>query len=357
MKQSKRVRGLVVAVAAVGLTVSGCAGGQTAEEAATELEKTMNAVSYDCNQPDASTTTEVSVAAVPIVSNSAIYAGIDNGSFEKHGLSVTVTPVNAVAASIAAVQGGSTDFAFAGMAAALQAIDQGIPLTVVAPFAGIAPGYWDKMQAGEPGYTREVTALLVAPDSGIDDPGDLNGKTVAVNDVKGQTEITARYVIKAHGGDPDTVNFTMLSFADAINALMAGQVDAAMSLDPQMAPAEAAGYKIISWPGVETLHEGPTSAIVSSHDYVVNNAETVARFECAIREATEFANENPDEIRRITAREQGVDPASLAKATVPYFYQSIDLEGLKRHMAIFEEVGAISPGIDIASVVIPQAID
>ena len=331
--------------------------GFTSPQSISAINKAMSTSDYSCDEPNADTVTDVSVAALPLLSNGAIYAGIDEGFFEKHGLKLLVSPVSSPSALIAAVQGGTTDFAFTGTIGAFQAIDQGIPLTIVAPFAGIAPGYWDKMQAGEEGYEREVTALMVAPDSGIEDPGDLDGKVVAVMDAKGQGELATRNVIDLHGGDPDSVQYVVMGFADATNALMAGQVDAAFTTEPAMVPAEEAGYEIISWPTLETFHEGPTSAMISSNDFVLNNPDVVARFNCAITESTAFANENHDVIREVTAREQGVDPASLANAVVPYFYQTVDLEGFQRFLDVLESHGFVTSEIDLNEYIISAALN
>ncbi|MGC0239448.1 ABC transporter substrate-binding protein [Arthrobacter sp. SD76] len=358
MKKSVRiVTGLGLSVAAAA-ALAGCSSSSSGtEETQTEVQAVMSGVNYSCDAPKADTMTDITIAAVPIVSNGALYAGVDRGFFAKHGLNAKLSSVNGLPASIAAVQGGSVNFAFTGTIATFQAIDQGIPLTIVAPFAGIAPKYWEKMQAGEEGYTREVTAILVSPTSGIEDPGDLNGKTVAIADPKGQGELTVRHVINANGGDADTVKFTTMSYADAANALMAGQVDAAYSTEPAMTPAEKAGYKIISWPAVETFHEGPTSAMVASSDYVLKNPEVVARFNCAIQETTAFGRENPDVVRATAAREQKVDPATLAKAVVPYYYSKVDMAGLERFYKIEKEEGFISSDIDLNAVVVPQALN
>lgn len=337
------------------LSLAACGG--SAPSTASDIRSVMSATEYNCDAPDNSTTTDVSITMLPIVSTAAIYAGIDQGFFEKNGLNVEISTVASAPAATAAVQGGTANFAFSATVADFQAIDQGIPLTIVAPFAGISPGYWDKMQAGEEGYTTEITALLVGPNSTVDNPGQLDGKTIAVGDAKGQAELTTRYVIKEHGGDPDSVKFVVMSFADAANALMAGQVDAAYSVNPIMAPALAQGAKVISWAGVETFHEGPTSAIVASNQWVMDNPETVARFNCALQESAEYANDNHDAVRAAAAKAQGVDPATLANATVPYFFSSIDMEGLQRFLDISKSMGFVKGDFDIADYVIPQAVN
>lgn len=329
----------------------------TANAAETEVQRVMGAVKYKCGSPNTDTTANLSVAALPIVSNGAMFAAYNQGIFKKHGLEVQFKTLSALPATISAVQGGAVDIAFTGTLATFQAIDRGIPLTIVAPFAGIAPGYWKKMQAGEQGYTREITALLVAPDSGIKNPGDLTGKTVAVGDAKGQAELTTRYVIKKHGGDPDSVKYVVMGYADAVNALMAGQIDAAYSAEPAMVRAEQAGYKVISWPGVETFEEGPTSAFVAASQYVLDNPEIVARFNCAIREATALGRANPDLVRKTTAEQQKVDPATLAKAVVPYYFSTVDMKGLEKFYNLEKEAGFISSDIDLNAVVIPQAVN
>lgn len=357
MNKTVRATAALMATAGV-MALAACSSpSPTTQEAQTEVQKVMGSVEYDCANPNTDTVTDVSVAALPIVSNGALFAADDAGLFEKHGINVEFQTLSALPATISAVQGGAVDFAFTGTLATFQAIDQGIPLTIVSPFAGIAPGYWDKMQAGEEGYEREITALLVAPDSGIEDPGDLDGKTVAVGDAKGQAELTTRHVIAEHGGDPDSVKYVVMGYADAINALMAGQVDAAYSAEPAMTAAEEAGYEIISWPGVETFHEGPTSAFVASSDFVMKNPEIVARFNCAIREATALGREDPDLVRETTAREQGVDPATLANAVVPYYFTTVDMAGLERFYQLEKDAGFITSDIDLEAVVIPQAVN
>ncbi|HEV7247267.1 MAG TPA: ABC transporter substrate-binding protein [Shinella sp.] len=353
---AKLTRSLVIALTGYAFFSLPLATGVWAQQAMTDAQAAMAAVDYSCARPDAGSTTKISVAALPIVSNAAMFAAADLGIFAKHGLSVEFTMLGSLPPTISAVQGGAVDFAFTGTFNVFQAAERGIDLVFVAPFAGMAPGYWDKMQAGEAGYTREITAILVAEGSGIDNPGDLEGKVLALPDRKGQFDLTARAVIRKHGGDPEKVKYVVMNYTDSINALMAGQVDAALSIDPQIRTAEAAGYKIISWPGVEALKEGPTSAIVSTGAFIANNPETVARMNCVIREAAALALSDPDLLRKTTAERQKVDPSTLANSVVPYFYSSIDIAGLQRFYEIQTEEGFVTGSLAINKLVIPQAL-
>lgn len=322
------------------LSVSACSSGAPA------AEDGPSAAAYHCNQPNADTMTTVSLSMLPILSTGALYAGVDQGYFAENGLELQIEDVSTMPAAIAAVQGGATDFAFAGTFPLMQALQSGVPVSIVAPYAGIAPGYFDKMQANEPGYTTEVTALLTMADSGLDSPADLDDKTVAVSDVQGQSELTTRYVIDEDGGDSESVTFTVMSAPDAYNALLAGQVDAAASAVPFILNADSDGAQIISWPGVETLHEGPTSTIVAANDFSAANPEVVARFNCAVRSSTAYANEHPEAVRAALAAAQGVDVATYESAVVPYFYSEIDLEGVERFEQLMLDYGFLTGKVD-----------
>lgn len=312
--------------------------------------------SYNCAKPDNSSTETVTIAAQPIVSNGAIYAGIDQGFYKKHGLDLQVQPVANPAAAIASVQGGTSNFGFATTVSFLQSVDNGVPVSIVAPFAGIAPKYYENMKNGVAGYTTEITALVARPGSGINKPADLTGKTVAVADAQGQSELTTRYVIKQDGADPEAVKYTLMSFPDSLNAFKAGQVDAIFTVDPFLKQATEAGGKIISWPGVETFHEGPTSAMISSNQFISEHPETVTRFNCAMREAADYANKNHDVIRNVVAKQQNVAPSKLAAAVVPYFYPSTDIDGLKRFKDIMAGQGFLKTDINVESIVVPVAL-
>ena len=340
--------GLALGLSGV-FALTGCGSPEPAASAAP--------VDYDCANPSpVDQPIPVTFAANAIVSNGAVYAGLKEGFFKEHGLDIEIQPVANVAAAISSVQGGTTDFGFATSVSLFQAIDSGVPISVVAPFAGIAPNYYENMKNGVKGYTTEVTALVAAPGSGIKSPADLAGRTVAVADARGQSELTTRFVIDEAGADADSANYTVMAFPDSLNAFKAGQVDAIFTVDPFLSQALDAGGEIISWPGVETFHEGPTSAIISSNKFIESDAETVARFTCAIQESNEFANENPDAVREATAEAQGVKPATLAKATVPYFYSTADLAGFERFTGIMHEFGFVTNDVDVQSVVLPRAL-
>ena len=330
MRSPLKATALLAASAVSALALAAC-GGSTEEPVTVSSD-------YDCSQPDNANPTSITVVGMPILSNGALYVGVDQGLFEKHGLDAQISMVPSPPAAASAVVGGSADFAFGTTMGLLQAVEQGQDLRGVAPFAGIEPGFYDKMQAGEAGYETGINALLVQDGSGIESPRELEGKTVAVADAA-LSELLTKARIKMDGGDPDKVKFVVMTGPDAYNAVIAGKVDAAQSFQPIIQGFEAKGLRNLSWLEVEVLHDGPTSLLISTSAFVRENQDVVARFNCAIREAATYSNAHQDEVRAVTAREQKVDPATLESALVPYFYTEIDTAGVERIEDLMVDLG------------------
>lgn len=352
MKAISRCRAGVAVAVAVGLmsVLVGCGSSGSSSRGSATAE-----VAYDCEAPNKDTTTSVTVSMLDVLSTGALYLGDDKGFFKKNGLDVTVKTIATMPAAIAAVQGDASDFAFAGTFPLMQALQGGVGVKIVAPYAGIAPGYYEKMEAGEEGYTTEVSALVTMKDSGLNRPKDLDGKTVAVSDVKGFSELTIRTVIDQDGGDSSSVKFTVLPAPDAYNALLAGKVDAAASAVPFVLSANDDGAQVISWSGVQALHEGPTSVLVAADKYIQSNPETVARFACAVKESTAYATGHPDEVRAAYANRAGIDPATVASAVVPYFYDKVDVAGIERFQELMMKYKFLDRPVDLHSAVDPIA--
>lgn len=321
MRSSIKTAALLAVSAVSALSLAACGG--------TSDQPVKVASGYDCSKPDASNPKNVTIVGMPILSNGALYVGVDEGFFKKHGLNAEISMVPSPPAAASAVVGGSADFAFGTTMGLLQAVEQGQNLRGVAPFAGIEPGFYDKMKAGEPGYETGINALLVQDDSDLKSPRQLEGKTVAVADAA-LSELLTKARIKMDGGDPSKVKFVVMTGPDAYNAVIAGKVDAAQSFQPIIQGFEQKGLRNLSWLEVEVLHDGPTSLLIASSDFVRKNQDLVARFNCAIEEAAAYSNEHPDEVRAVTAREQKIDPVTLEHALVPYFYTEIDTEGVER---------------------------
>lgn len=283
----------------------------------------------DCNKKP-TTRKSIRMSVLPILSNAAYYLGVDKGFFYKQGLDPVFQQVPSPAAALASLQGGNTDFGFSTVVTLFTARDAGVPVKFVAPAAGIRPKAYEKFLQKVPGFTTDTTAVLVMPSSGITRPRDLAGKTVAVVARNDQSEITIAQTVKADGGDPSSIKWVPFSIADGINALVAGKVDAAFGVDPLNDKAVSQGAKVLAYPGLVAFKEGTTSGWAATDSYVAANKETVARFQCAIRESNQYANDHPIEVKAKSAELTKTPFENLKMSVVPRYYSTVSLADLSR---------------------------
>jgi NitT/TauT family transport system substrate-binding protein len=99
----------------------------------------------------------------------ALYYAMQQGWFQQAGLELSVLPANG-AAAMPAVIGGAVQIAYANVYSLVIAYKKGIPITLVAPGVSYvsATAFWQ---------------LLVAGDSPIHTPKDLQGKIIAVSEL------------------------------------------------------------------------------------------------------------------------------------------------------------------------------
>jgi NitT/TauT family transport system substrate-binding protein len=329
--------------------VAGCGSGSSDNEVRASS-------GYDCSQPNSDTMTDVKLAGMPILSNSAIFAAIDAGIFQKNGLKPTVEMVASGPAAIAGLMGGSVDFAFAPTVNLVQAVDQGQPLRGVAPFAGVEPGFSDKMAAGRKGYESGINALLVQGNSGLGSAKDLEGKTVAITDAAFSKVLVSTW-IRAHGGDPAKVRFVILAPPDAYAALKAGRVDAAHGVEPYIQGFEQAGIKNLGWLEVENFKQGaPMTFMVAKVGYINAHPDTVARFNCAISGAAEYGNQHPAELRAATAKQQKVAPSAFDGQLVPWFFPKLDKPGVDAVQEAMVQTGLLKNPLPLQDFLAPAVV-
>ena len=241
-------------------------------------------------------TVNIEIGVVPVVDVASIYLGVQEGFFEEQGLNVNINIGTSGAAVIPSVVSGQYTFGFSNMVSLLQANDQGLPVTI------IAPGSASTATEG-----ADVTMIEVAPDSGIERARDLEGKKVTVNALNGLAQMLASIAITEDGGDPSKVTWVELPFPDELPALRSGQVDAMVGSEPFGSAAIAEGFEVISTPYLAMSDEPiVTSAYYTSDAQLEANPELFERISAAISKSLEYAGDNPDAVRGIVPEFSGL---------------------------------------------------
>ncbi|KWX65916.1 ABC transporter substrate-binding protein [Mycobacterium sp. NAZ190054] len=305
--------GGVLASAAVVLTACG-GGGGGAEPATTE-----------------DGLTKVNVGTIPAILSAPLFVGIEEGIFEKHGLDVQVNFADGGAAVIPSVLSGENQFGYSNTVSQLAAIDQGLPLRLVQPA-------W----APHSDPNDDDHGVLVLPDSGINEPKDLEGANIAVNTLQNIGEIHIRRVFDNKGLNDETLTWTQLPFSDMGEALERGDVDAIWVSEPHRTPGLNKGWKQIIGPGAESFPDQVSGYYSTSQSFAEANPETVASFRDAMREVNAFAEENPDRVGQVAVAEMGIDAGIIDQVNFPKFPTEDDGQALRDYGAAVVEYGIIN---------------
>jgi NitT/TauT family transport system substrate-binding protein len=281
----------------------------------------------------AQATTPVTVQAgfIPVIDVAALYLGDEMGFWKKHGIELKVNMGATGAALVPSVMSGEYNFAFSALVPLLQARDKGLPVRIIA--AGSS-------STGKVG--ADVTMIHAGPKSGIKSAKDLEGKTVSVNARNGLLELLGKIAVKADGGDPSKVKFVELGFAESVAALQAGKTDAMVGAEPFGTAAISAGFPAISSPysamsGKSML----TSAYFTFEDQLKKNPQLFQNIRAAINESLDYANKNPDAVRRQLPKFTKLNPEMAAKLILPNYLTAVPRESVEIFSKYAREFGMI----------------
>jgi NitT/TauT family transport system substrate-binding protein len=250
-------------------------------------------------------TVAVRVAYEPLNTLTAFYAAIDIGLFQRAGLSVERQSMGSGPAMAAAIVSGALDFGVVNVLSLAQAHEKNVPLIYVAPsslYASASP----------------ADALLVPNGSPIAGGRDLNGKTIAVNVLKGLAYLGTRAWIDKNGGDSATARFTEMPFDAMPAALSSHLVDAAFVAEPSLQRAKA-DARVLSYAYDALAPVFLISSWVGSTPWVAGHLDVARRFNDALLQAELWADHNPERAMEISARVLKVDAATLRSLShAPY---------------------------------------
>jgi NitT/TauT family transport system substrate-binding protein len=217
---------------------------------------------------------------------STAFVAANEGLFKKHGLDVELKLVPTSATTPAALMADSLQVATQTAPNTMQAIEQGLDLVVIAG-GGI--------------YAKDVAdvAVLVRPDSPIKTAKDFEGKRVATAGLNGFLHVLFRKWMADNGGDYRKVNFTEAAFAQQIDVLRAGQVDAILAVQPFLSRGlETNVGRVVAYYIADLEGETLAGWFVATRAWTKKKPEEVAAFRAAMKEATDMMQNDPDIVRK-----------------------------------------------------------
>jgi len=255
---------------------------------------------------------------------SAVWVAKDLKIFDKHGLDVEVIMITGSARSVAALLGGSTQFATG---------------SATGPLAAAAKGSDIKILAAS--YNKFPYAFVVKPE--IRTAKELRGKKVNILNFGGSNDLALQLALREWGIKPAEV--TVIIGGDAptrLGSLMAGRTDATILSPPHLTKAVQAGYRVLADMG-EMSANFTQSSLYVKESYVRENRDRVRRFLRAYSEAVHVIKTDRERTSRVFARRMRIDEPDVLKTTYDYFAPRfsfpprVDLTGVRDTLRFYAE--------------------
>ncbi|NEK58255.1 ABC transporter substrate-binding protein [Geodermatophilus sabuli] len=207
----------------------------------------------------------------------SIFSAVEQGYCEEEGVEVTIMPGGPGVEGEQLVANGQADFVLGGLPDTAVAVQEGLPLVAVAARD-----------------TLTEFGLVTSPDSGIEEPADLEGKSVALSQFATPTTLFGPF-LSVNDVPADSVQVQTVAGPAVTSALLSGQVDAAgggastlLGVRDEMPDA---GFLAYSDLGLDVLGAG----LVTRQDLVEEDPDLVdAVVDCFVR-GLEFTVENPED--------------------------------------------------------------
>lgn len=284
----------------------------------------------------------VRVAALPIAETGALWAAMEEGIFEDHGIEVEVVPAQGGAQAIPALLSGDIQFAIGQPFGPFRADLQNLGVVIIGDYA-------DSLEDG-----KDVNAVVSLADSGITDPADLAGKRVAVNSLGAAGDVTIMKAVEDAGGDPTTIEFVEVAFPDAQAQLEAGNIDAAWVPDPFMSNVVNDGGNIVVHPYQATIPGLSVLTTITTQELMDSDPELVADFAAAMTEALDWAADNEDAVRAAISTNMEIPEEAAAGITLPTFTSELQVSDLEELAGLAVEFGVLDAEPDFDRLVQQQ---
>jgi NitT/TauT family transport system substrate-binding protein len=259
------------------------------------------------------------------------------GYFAKEGLTIDIVAIKSATDAVPQFKSNQLAFAFGNWTSFIEAQAQkAVDLRMVS----------DGLQARE-----GLTALVAMPDSGIKTPKDLPGKSIGVNALKSNVELTTRAVLEANDVNPNSVQFKVIPTANALNALQTKQIDVMSLQQPNLATAkQKLGVVVVADRATGPVADFPISGYVTSAQFAKDNPKTVAAFQRAM---TKGASDVAD--RRVfeetLLQYAGIDKDIVKTISVGVFPTSVDNTRLQRVADLMLTYGILKEKFDISPMI------
>ncbi len=297
---------------------------------------------------------KVTVSWLPIMQTFGYYVALEEKLFEKAGLEIDSVRFQAPNQIIDSLVSGRADAGAPGAAA-------GIAVLAEVQFPGTFKVFG--LQGGGIKVNRINDGLIVANNSPIKSFADLKGKSLG--HLPGiQWRTMSRYVIRKAGLDPDKdVRLNELAVGLQVQAVVAGTIDATLSLEPVGSIAVAMGEakRALTNPMASAVSDPFYSGVsLLTTKFIKERPAVAKRFVEALDEGTRLAETDYAKYRTILPKYTAVKPDQVEIVAQPYLrawkdLNDTDLASYQAFVNVFRSEDVLKKDFDIRPFILKPA--
>lgn len=294
---------------------------------------------------------KVKLSWLPIMQTTALYVAVQDRLFERAGLDVELVQFQNPNQIIDSLIANQSDAGAPGAAA-------GITMLAEARYPGTFKVFG--LQGGGVKVSRVNDALIVKKGSTIKSFKDLGGKSLG--HLPGiQWRTISRHMIRASGLNPDKdVRLQEMAVGLQVQSVVAGSVDATLSLEPVGSIALASGEATLAMvnPCAQVIADPFYSGVsVLTTKFLKERPQVARKLVQVLDQATRVANTEFDRVRPYFAKYTAMKGDNVRIIAQPYLrawneLSDVDVKSYQALIDVFHKEGVLKERMDVKTVLL-----
>lgn len=295
-------------------------------------------------EPEDGEITPLKVTTLGLCNEVQLYWALSQGYFENHGLDVEPAQVLGGAASISALVSDEVDIAYTNIITGMLSFAEGVPLVFVG----------NSVNTATPPLPEASGMWVRAEDQELQEPTDLEGRTVVTNELGGFLQAVASAWIDRNGGDFTAVDWVALPIPDMVPSLLEGRVDAVHMTSQAVAHAvEDGSIRSIGDPQQGIGGEVVFAGYSTTRSNLEDNPAAFESFFAALQEAQEDIDqpETMEELSQVMHEVCDQDPELIAEGPHLKYVAELNMDVMRFTMETLLDIGSLRSEIDVNELV------
>jgi ABC-type nitrate/sulfonate/bicarbonate transport system substrate-binding protein len=277
----------------------------------------------------------ITVGYFPLVHTATAVHAFEEDLFAEQNLDVTLEQTSGGAQAIPSLIAGEYDITYGNYTSALLAAQQGLPIRII---AGNDVGADDH-------------GIMVNADSPLQEPADLAGARVAVNNLQNIGTVAVRAIVEDDGGDSSSIQFVELPYPDMQAALDAGDVDAIWQVEPFQASSLAAGDRMLFPLFSGPVDDMPVAGWLTTEQFIQENPDAVEAFRAALSESVDTIQDNRELLVELVPTYSQVPAEVVEQVGMPEWDAEPNPEQLQKMADLMLEYGLVDEEFDVSTMI------